>query len=767
MLNSVGLECGDDGVLHLEHFDDDEDEIASTHADDFDGVKPAAIKTEDEVRGNKNSHPSLDRPVNKKRKPPPWTLEQHRAFAAAMFEIGLKNCSPSVIMENMRKQPRYITRERTKSHLQKYRQTKERSRAEFLKEYDAFFNSTEKAKALLSRKNCNSSSSDEKDSSTSINTKNKDLNHKEPIPKVVLTTALEGKKPSKLLGGEASALLSYSVLNNFSTNHGPDQLQYKAAKLMEFPVMTEGEKKSSVGASLLQVKTLIDNMTDVLLKQRHGIGPLPTHKRGPGDYESDSSSCCSSEDGYSVDDEDNTETVAAVDKQLIGKPINKDQDPMATTAPVRHAGPFAVGAGGLAHPFYRGPPTGAYPPPFPAPVTAPPIAAGAAGFPPPQYPHPPPSFYGGAPTHLQAAGPPAFGGPTGFTSFPMYYPQDPRLNPFQQAPPGQVGAYPGAPPMQPNFYPGMTGYPAYYGKADEGTIISNVDGNNPNIEYSRPPQAASSGDVYPDHSRQTSDSQRHQQQRVYDQSPSHSSDGRGDRRSYDLSCDSSTDATNQRRPEKRSKRRRGRDHRNEMPSSVETRDRRRKRNDEFRDFFDRLARVPSPDKVSQRSSSSPVQRSSRGQGRSSPLHSEETTAKSMRIRSRQQHGEHEGQRYEQQFQPKSYGESPAGDPFSESDASHFASPYDANPLSQPANDRRQGKQNQQSKQSDINGQFWESSNFMGADYNHQHRQQNVGGGDLFQQPAQPDTFACESDRRYGTSFSSPEGDSTGKYFFGE
>lgn len=774
MLNSVGLECGDDGVLQLEHFDDDE-EIPSTHADDTDGDKAAAIKAENNAGGDENCDTSNNMLAVTKNKPPQWSLEQHKAFAAAIFEIGLKNCSPSVIMENMRKQPRYITRERTKSHLQKYRQTKERSRAEFLKEYDVFFKSIEQAKAHLNRKNCISPSSDEKEPSACSDTKGNNVNHKEPIPKAVLTTALEGKKPNKLLGGKAAALLSYSVLNNFSTSHGPDQLQYKAAKLMEFPIMSEEEKRSSVGASLLQVKSLIDNMTDALLKQRHGISPIPAHKTGNGDEESDSSSSCSSEDGYSEDEEDNVEGNAANNKQQINKALSKDQDPATAAVPTQQTGPFATATAAPGHPFYRGPTT-AYPPPYPAPVAP---ASVGTGFALP-YPHAPPSFYGGAPPppHLQAAAapPPAFGAPVAFAAHPMHYTQDARINPYQQAPPGQVGAYPGVPPIQPNYYPGVAGYPAYYGNTGEGGMAPTVNGSNPSTEYNRPPPQPS----YP---QQTGSSQQHQQQRVYDQSPSHSNEGRGERRTFDLSGASPTDASNQRRSERRSKRRRTRDHHSEN-RSVDTRNMPRKSRDDFRDFLDRLSRMPSPDKAPQRTSSSPVQRSSRGHEKfkSSPssMHPDDALPKTSERQSRHHGQQYERQHYDRQFessgQSKSYAkdfESPAGDPFSESEASRFASPYEASPIDNALNERQsqghvsQDQQQQQLKQNDINGQFWESSNFMGTEYNDQ-QQQNAGGGDFHQQPAQPDVFVpVTHNRRYGNSLSSPEGEATGNFFFGE
>ena len=806
-LNSVGLECGDDGVLRLERFGDD-GTISNNNStkDDFD--VDAAIKTEEnETRGDDDNNVAG---VNKRWKQPMWASEQHKAFAAAIFEIGLKNCSPSIIMENMRKQPKYITRERTKSHLQKYRQTKERSKHEFLKEYDAFFKSTEQAKDLLNRKNCSSSTTNN----------NNNYKHKEPIPKAVLTTALEGKKPSKLLSGKAAALLSYSVLNDFSTNHGPDQLQYKAAKFSEFPFLTEEEKRSSVGASLLQVKSLIDNMTDALLKTRHGIKPFPTtRKTGIGDDESVSSSFCSSDDGYSYDDEDNDEGDAADNC----KSSSKDHDPMAAAvaAAAQRGGPFgmATGPGGPTDPYYRGPPT-AYPVPYPG-----------QGAPPPQYVHAPPSFYGGGPPppHLQAGGAPGFGGPTGYPAPPpLHYAQDPRMNPYQQAPPAQAGSYPGGPPMQPNYYPGVPGYPAYYGNTGDTNI--NASGSN---EYP-PPHASSSSDIYALPSRQVSDAhqqrQRQQQQSAYpQQQSSYANDGRGgDGRTYDL-CDSSTEKSSRRRTEKRSKRRRERHRHSEKSQSqslpLDTRrDIPRSSPNEF-DFLDRISKLPSPTKSSRRSSSSPVQRSRSGGGghgrtkSSSSINSEDSSQvashkiikpkRKERSRSRQLQEQQQLQ-YQQQFDTSAaYAknfESPV-DPFSEGDASLFGSSYAISPVhGPPAAEHHQNPRISQqlpntptasTTTNSSNNQFaWESSTFMDvAGYSDQ---QNTGGRDFHQPQIQPGAaFASGSEqpppqlqqqihRRYdgvsaqqqqepmylkGASFSSPDAtptSSTGNnYFFGE
>jgi len=67
-----------------------------------------------------------------------WSQELHRLFVAAIHDAGLSQSSPSVLMENMTSRPESLTSERVKSHLQKYRKNKEKSRAEFLGDYDSF-----------------------------------------------------------------------------------------------------------------------------------------------------------------------------------------------------------------------------------------------------------------------------------------------------------------------------------------------------------------------------------------------------------------------------------------------------------------------------------------------------------------------------------------------------------------------------------------------------------------------------------------------------
>mmetsp|Transcript_3018 Transcript_3018/g.6439 ORF Transcript_3018/g.6439 Transcript_3018/m.6439 type:complete len:1543 (+) Transcript_3018:112-4740(+) len=65
-----------------------------------------------------------------------WPDELHRDFVSAIFDVGLKHSSPSAIMEHMRPNPD-VTSERVKSHLQKYRLNRQKSRKEFMASYDS------------------------------------------------------------------------------------------------------------------------------------------------------------------------------------------------------------------------------------------------------------------------------------------------------------------------------------------------------------------------------------------------------------------------------------------------------------------------------------------------------------------------------------------------------------------------------------------------------------------------------------------------------
>mmetsp|Transcript_34906 Transcript_34906/g.84453 ORF Transcript_34906/g.84453 Transcript_34906/m.84453 type:complete len:733 (+) Transcript_34906:137-2335(+) len=65
-----------------------------------------------------------------------WPEDLHRDFVSAIFDVGLKHSSPSTVLEHMPKHEQ-ITTERIKSHLQKYRLHRSKSKKEFLSSYEA------------------------------------------------------------------------------------------------------------------------------------------------------------------------------------------------------------------------------------------------------------------------------------------------------------------------------------------------------------------------------------------------------------------------------------------------------------------------------------------------------------------------------------------------------------------------------------------------------------------------------------------------------
>jgi SHAQKYF class myb-like DNA-binding protein len=220
----------------------------------------------------------------------PWSEEMHRSFVEAVYSIGVSHASPSVLMQNMtlradnreEGQPSPITSERVKSHLQKYRKSKEKSKDEFMTEYDSWMQ-----KAL---------------SVGSTGSGNRFLT---PAPAVLELITMGdsgmegvGRRGSgtgdggHLLGGDMAAFLTYSVLFEEEEEGRTDEAiqeqqpglktplspraavpyekfsQYLAGARIPFPHLTEEEKKSSLGVSISHVIGLFYSMTHHLMTER-------------------------------------------------------------------------------------------------------------------------------------------------------------------------------------------------------------------------------------------------------------------------------------------------------------------------------------------------------------------------------------------------------------------------------------------------------------------------------------------------------------------
>lgn len=191
----------------------------------------------------------------------PWSADLHRHLVSAVFEIGLRNASPAVILENMTEKAKAITSERVKSKLQKYRNNKKKSRQDFMEEYDAFL-------ARMNAVGCAGLGSPGGRSPTSL---------------------LEMMGCKKLLGGDAAAFLSYAVMNEqtASGSRGDGAIDGIAAMTshllrkdvseyiqdfegtgIPFPELSEEEKQTSLGVSLTFVMGLFLSMTQHLMSER-------------------------------------------------------------------------------------------------------------------------------------------------------------------------------------------------------------------------------------------------------------------------------------------------------------------------------------------------------------------------------------------------------------------------------------------------------------------------------------------------------------------
>jgi SHAQKYF class myb-like DNA-binding protein len=202
-----------------------------------------------------------------------WTEQQHEEFVAAIFDVGMKQSSPSVIMENMTrcKGVPMITSERIKSKLQKYRNNKEKSKQEFMEEYHSFL---QRAKLMGGSNLINPSS----------------------------IFLMMGPEERALLGGDVAGYLTFAASkgegvnrnkkSNSNTEGGGEGGTYDgtvvsslllqkgildfvndfAGRTIPFPTLSEAEKKSPLGASMAFVMGLFCSMQQQMVRDREARG---------------------------------------------------------------------------------------------------------------------------------------------------------------------------------------------------------------------------------------------------------------------------------------------------------------------------------------------------------------------------------------------------------------------------------------------------------------------------------------------------------------
>jgi SHAQKYF class myb-like DNA-binding protein len=191
-----------------------------------------------------------------------WTEEMHRLFVESIYAVGVKHASPAVIIENMTEENPALTAERVKSHLQKYRSNKEKSKADFFSEYESWM---QKALTIGAAGGASSTGT---------------------------SMIMEMIGSDTLLGGDVAASLAYSVMAEDQTAldgekaaaqrtlAAPDMGRHKdiTGARIAFPTLTEEERKSALGVSLSHVMGLFYSMTQHLIKEREATElekPMP------------------------------------------------------------------------------------------------------------------------------------------------------------------------------------------------------------------------------------------------------------------------------------------------------------------------------------------------------------------------------------------------------------------------------------------------------------------------------------------------------------
>ena len=199
--------------------------------------------------------------------------ESHRNLVSAIFEIGMANSSPAVILENMIDRPNAITSERVKSKLQKFRNSKEKAKKEFMDEYDAFLarlhatvvpaalgdpQGSTSAAAIVQMLGCRKVVGGDAAALVTFVCKNEDS-----MDNDVSTDTVSGLPPERMDEGRMTV--------RFPRKGALDYVEDFAGAGIPFPRLTEEERNSSLGLSLLHVRELFHSMRHHFMTTTRGV----------------------------------------------------------------------------------------------------------------------------------------------------------------------------------------------------------------------------------------------------------------------------------------------------------------------------------------------------------------------------------------------------------------------------------------------------------------------------------------------------------------
>ncbi|GFH58981.1 hypothetical protein CTEN210_15457 [Chaetoceros tenuissimus] len=213
-----------------------------------------------------------------------WDPTTHRQFVEAIFASGMQESSPSVIIENMKAKDENITSERVKSRLQKFRTNKEKSVSEFMGTYD---DAMEKfAKFVKAKEGADFSIRDIETYNSEISRSEKllsgevaaalttiDMHCPSPdFAEVAKMNELERaiERPPEVPQIQPKKRTLEEIMKNpseFLTSVG--KLGQHSQISVQFPTLTEEEKRTNVGASIQMVEQLFLTLKNEIIEKRN------------------------------------------------------------------------------------------------------------------------------------------------------------------------------------------------------------------------------------------------------------------------------------------------------------------------------------------------------------------------------------------------------------------------------------------------------------------------------------------------------------------
>jgi SHAQKYF class myb-like DNA-binding protein len=210
------------------------DDETTTYSSTTNAALVARTASPKKKRGRKKRTTTNDAEVVDDGVPSTWTKQQHADFVKAMLEVGISNCSPSIIYDEMilpTVEESQVNGERMKSHLQKFRQCLPKETGTFLNDFDIAL------EGMMKRNNTKGKNQEEEGNDT------------------------KDDKRQYCFGGSAIALTSYRIMND-------TPMTEQQSISLPTVSLTKDEESSAIGRSLLSLQSTMRQMSNRILMRR-------------------------------------------------------------------------------------------------------------------------------------------------------------------------------------------------------------------------------------------------------------------------------------------------------------------------------------------------------------------------------------------------------------------------------------------------------------------------------------------------------------------